>query len=62
MSAREPLDLEVYLLRDFFDKWEALHAIKRDKLHRNKQEQAAQSLVEAAYAVRHFRSPVKLAS
>lgn len=46
---------ELEVLREFFDCWEALHAIPHDKLHRKQLEQAAQRLTDAAQSVRSFR-------
>jgi hypothetical protein len=53
-------DQELELLRHFFDSWEALHAIKGDKRNpeiRQRAEQAAQVLVDAAMAIRAYRVP-----
>jgi len=55
-------DIELRMLRDFYDKWEALHQIPTNETNMQQKQQAAQALVGAAWAVRHFRSPVKLAS
>ena len=45
---------ELEMLREFYKRWEALHGITNDKLHRKQKEQAAQNLVEAAHAVRRL--------
>jgi len=47
---------ELMLLRYFYESWEALHKIPRDKLHRTQQEEAAQRLVGSAHTIRVFRS------
>ncbi len=62
MSERDPFNVEMDLLRNFFDKWAALHQIPTNETNMQQKRQAAQDLVGAAWAVRHFRSPVSLAS
>jgi hypothetical protein len=58
-------NVEMDLLREFYVAWVALHKIPRDKLHRNKQEAAAQTLVDAGHSLRIFyqgneyRDPLK---
>jgi len=49
---------EVEILRAFYAAWEALHAIPKDKMHRNMKEQAAADLLSARDAVRLFDRPV----
>ena len=48
---------EFRLLREFFEKWVAFHAIKKDKAHRKQQEQGAAELLQAAKAIEGFRRP-----
>lgn len=60
MSERDPFDVELDMLREFFDCWEALHAIRKHPVHRRQQEAAAQRLVDCAHTIRAFRQPVKL--
>lgn len=55
-------DIELRMLRDFYDKWEALHRIPTNDTNMQQKKQAAQTLVEVACVVRQFRSPVKLVS
>jgi hypothetical protein len=50
-------EAEISLHRDFFDAWEAMHAVPKDKLHRPKAEQAAQKLVDIAQCIRRLREP-----
>jgi hypothetical protein len=50
-------ELELEMLRAFFDAWERLHAIPNKPENRRKSETAAEALVEAAHAVRALRSP-----
>ncbi len=50
-------DAEIQMHRDFFDAWEALHALPNDKLHRRQAEQAAQKLVDFAQAIKRLREP-----
>ena len=47
--------VELEMLRHFFDSWEALHAIPNERGNRSKSEAAAQVLVDAAHAVRAMR-------
>jgi hypothetical protein len=56
---RDPFDLELELLRDFYACWCQLHSIPRDSLHRKKQELAAQRLVDSAHAVAAFKKEEK---
>ena len=58
LAPQRPKDLELIMLRTFFDAWERLHAIKGDKRKpeiRKKCEEAAQELVTAADAVRKLK-------
>ncbi len=48
---------EVTLLVGFYEAWKALHAIPNDKLHRNKAERAAQTLVEISDQIETLRKP-----
>lgn len=50
----DPIAIELAMLRDFFTKWSALHTIPRDKIHRHKQELAAQEMVDAAHTLANF--------
>jgi len=58
-------NVEMGLLREFYVAWIALHKLPRDKLHRKKQENAAQTLVDAGHALRlyyqhhDYRDPLK---
>ncbi len=45
---------EADMLREFYKRWEILHGIGNDKLHRKKKEEAAQSLVEQAHLLRRL--------
>lgn len=45
---------ELDLLREFYVAWVDLHKIPRDKLHRRKQEVAAQKLVDCGHALKFF--------
>lgn len=47
-------DTEIGMLREFYRSWVALHTIPKDKLHRRKQEAAAQLLVDNAHVLRLF--------
>lgn len=51
-------EAELGLLRNFFDAWQALHAIPNDKFHRRKKEDAAVVLTNAAQSVIRYRNPV----
>jgi hypothetical protein len=46
--------IELDMLRAFYQSWIGLHKIPRDKLHRRKQEAAAQLLVDNAHTVQRF--------
>ncbi|MDE3022977.1 MAG: hypothetical protein KGI54_14155 [Pseudomonadota bacterium] len=48
------MNIELELLRDFYDCWVSLHSFPRDKKHRKDMETAAQRLVDAAHAVANF--------
>jgi hypothetical protein len=50
----DPIAIELAMLRDFYTKWAGLHSIPRDKLHRRKQEFAAQEMVDAAHTLANF--------
>jgi len=47
--------MELEMLRAFFDAWEDLHAIPNLPKNRQRSEQAAQTLVDAASAIRALR-------
>jgi len=53
-------DIELAMLRSFYESWINLHAIKNDKLHRKQKEQAAQVLYEQSVIVAHFYNPTRL--
>lgn len=48
---------ELSILRDFYDRWEALHSIPNDKAHRKQKELASRKLVDARDSVRLFDKP-----
>lgn len=56
----DPLMREVWLLRDFHDKWLSFHALKSDKKGRpsaeltSSREKAAQALIDAHHAIEQF--------
>ena len=47
-------EAELMTLREFYTRWEALHAIPKDKLHRKQAEEAATKLVEQAHILRRM--------
>ena len=47
-------EAEFQTLRQFYAKWEALHAIPKDRLHRKQAEEAATQLVEQAHILRRM--------
>ncbi len=53
-------DIELAMLRSFYESWINLHAIKNDKLHRKQKEQAAQLLYERSVIVQNFYNPTRL--
>jgi hypothetical protein len=59
-QAREVADVaqELQLLRVFFQSWEKLHAIQNKPENKHKMEVAAQTLVDAADAIRMARGTV----
>jgi hypothetical protein len=60
LRAAEAAIIELEMLREFFDCWEALHRLaKQVAVPRRMKENAAQRLVDAADSVRAFRHPVK---
>lgn len=48
---------ELAMLRAFYERWEALHAMANDKMHRSQKEELAQKVVEAAMVIRSIREP-----
>lgn len=50
-------EAELLMLREFFDCWEAFHAMPKDSLHRPRLERAAQNMVDAAETIRRYRQP-----
>lgn len=57
MSDPQPIQPEAFelaMLREFYKSWVALHKIPRDKLHRKKQEVAAQVLVNNAHTLANY--------
>lgn len=50
-------DIELTMLRSFYESWVNLHAIKNDKLHRRQKEQAAQILVDHAHQLKNYYLP-----
>lgn len=55
LSKPAPFDeAELQTLRTFYTRWEALHAIPKDKLHRKQAEEAATKLVEQAHILRRM--------
>lgn len=55
-------DIELAMLRIFYERWIGLHAIKNDKLHLKQKQQAAQLLVDQSHIVANFYNPTKLHS
>lgn len=54
---RDPFDMELEMLREFFDCWEAFHKHASNKLEpRRYLEQAAQRLTDAANSYRAFKN------
>lgn len=53
MTEQEEMELE--MLREFFDCWVAFHSIQRG--HRQEQELAAQRMVDAANSIKAMRRP-----
>lgn len=57
LAKKPSSDLELEMLRAFFDAWENLHSIPNIQGNRKKSEAAATILVEAAHAIRTLRAP-----
>ena len=56
LTKPKPFDFEeLGLLRDFYEQWEALHAIPDEKAMRPKKIEAATKLVEKAHVIRSLR-------
>ncbi len=53
-SARAYGVAEADMLREFYKRWELLHGITNDSLHRKAKEEAAQALVEQAHVLRRL--------
>ena len=49
------------MLRAFYRAWYAYHTIPNDKLHRRKQEEAGQRLLEAHQVLQAYSSPSQIA-
>ena len=47
-------DAELGMLRAFYRSWIAFHKIPRDKLHRRKQETAAQIMLDNAHDLQNY--------
>ncbi len=45
---------EMQLLRDFYEKWVKMHAIKTDDLHMNKKKMAAQEMWDQAQRLKNL--------
>lgn len=58
LKAHERAELD--MLRAFFSRWEAFHAMPKDKLHRKQQEEAIQELYASAQAIRRLHDPVRM--
>ena len=55
LAKPRPFDeAELQTLREFYTKWEALHAIPKDQIHRKQAEAAAQELVTQAHILRRM--------
>lgn len=52
-SMRDPINIELDILRVFYDAWEYMHSVPNDEP--NRKQVAAQSLIDAANDVRAFR-------
>jgi hypothetical protein len=51
----KPFDqAELDTLREFYQCWEGLHALPKDKLHRKQAEEAAVKLVQQAHILRRM--------
>lgn len=47
---------EFQVLQQFYEAWEALHKIPKDRFHKKQQEKAALTLVEKAVVLRRMKS------
>lgn len=52
-----PEEIELEMLRDFYQKWKGLHSLENTPDTRTMMEQAAQNLVEAADTLDNFYNP-----
>lgn len=50
-------ETELELLKDFYQRWVTMHAIKSDELHLRKKQQAAQDLWDQAQKLKNFYLP-----
>jgi hypothetical protein len=55
----EDIQLELELLRDFFDKWSLLHSLPKD--NKERLQIAAQQLVDASHQVHAYRKKPEIA-
>ncbi len=53
-------DIELAMLRSFYEAWINLHTIKNDKLHLRQKQQAAQVLVDQSHVLANFYNPTKM--
>lgn len=47
---------EFMALREFYQAWEAFHAVPADTMHRKRREDAAQAMVEKAHVLRRMKN------
>ncbi len=59
---RDPLNVELEFLQEFYQHWTELHEMPRDSLNRRKKEHIAQEIVDAHHRLQNFYHPLKLAS
>ena len=59
MSERDPFNVELEMLREFYAIWCQLHSTPRDAQHRKKMEAIAQTLVDQHSMLKNFYAPTR---
>ncbi len=57
---RDPLNIKLELLQDFYQQWEKFHQTANSNLPKAQKALAAQNMLDCADSLRAFYKPVKL--
>lgn len=62
MQTDSPFDLAEYqILKAFYEAWEHLHSLPKDRLHRREAEEAAEAMVRHAHVLRRMNVKIAVA-